>query len=477
MRVVRIALFAVIALSIIPFYRSSSASGGKDPIGTWLGKLNIQGFELRIVINITTDSAQGYKATMDSPDQGAKGIKASKVTYLNDTLTVEVAIIKGTFRGVFTDDTTLTGKWKQGSLGIDLVMHRQEKPVVTSRPQEPKPPYPYEVEEVTVNNNEANVTLAGTLTTPKGKGPFPAVVLVTGSGPQDRDESIMGHKPFHVLADYLTRRGIAVLRYDDRGIGKSTGSFASATSLDFTGDALSSVAFLKKRSGIDTRHIGIIGHSEGGMIAPMAAVRSSDVAFVVLMAGPGVKGDSILYMQGRLILKAMGTADSTIETNTEFQRRLFAIVMSGRDSATMTAEGTALLRENMQKMKDEDKANKELVETRIREKVENLLSPWYRYFLAFDPYPTLLEVRCPLLAINGELDLQVPPVENLNAIERAMKESGNKHWKTVMLPKLNHLMQTAKTGSLTEYSQIEETMAPVALQTMGDWILDVVSGK
>jgi hypothetical protein len=325
-------------------------------------------------------------------------------------------------------------------------------------------PYPYREEEVTYENKPAAVTFAATLTIPEGKGPFPAVFLITGSGPQDRDEAILGHRPFFVLADYLTRKGIVVLRADDRGFGKSTGSFAAATTADFATDAEAAVAYLKTRGEVDAKKIGLIGHSEGGIIAPMVAARNSDVAFIVMMAGPGVPGDQILPEQHRLIAEANGTSPTQAEKDAAQEKKLLAYVESEKDDAVLDKG----LREKLAGA---------VPEAQLGVAVHQLTSPWMKFFLTYDPVPTLEKVKCPVLAINGEKDLQVPPKQNLPPIRKALAASGNKNYEVDELPGLNHLFQTATTGSVNEYAEIEETMSPVAMEKMASWILKQTGGQ
>jgi uncharacterized protein len=343
---------------------------------------------------------------------------------------------------------------------------------VAQRPQDPRPPYPYKEEEVTYSGKQPGVRLAGTLTLPHGrKKQFPAVLLVTGSGAQDRNETMLGHRPFLVLADYLTRRGIAVLRVDDRGIGGSYGSSGSDTSASFAGDVEAGIEFLVSRKDIDPERIGLIGHSEGGLIAPMVASKSADVAFIVLMAAPGVKGEELLKQQAALVAKARGASDEVIALNLETQSRMFALLRQGKDYIAMERELREIWGEAKNKMTADDIRAMGDPDVVARQQIRAVMSPWFRYFLAYDPREALEHTQCPVLAINGELDLQVPPRQNLPAIEAALKAGGNKDFTVTELPHLNHLFQTTLTGSPAEYASIEETLSPVVLRTMGDWIV------
>jgi pimeloyl-ACP methyl ester carboxylesterase len=369
------------------------------------------------------------------------------------------------------DGSEISGTFQQAGMSFPLVLKRVDKPVAISRPQEPKRPFPYAEEEVAYENRTApGVKLAGTLTLPKSDGPFAAVLLITGSGPQDRDEALMGHKPFLVLSDYLTRRGIAVLRVDDRGVGKSTGTFGTATTKDFATDALAGVEYLKTRKEIDPKRIGLIGHSEGGVIAPMVAADSPDVAFIVMMAGTGLPGDEILYLQSALISKANGASNELIATTTQAQKQIFAIAKEETDNTVATKK----IREVMEKVRagltPEQRQTLGYGST-IDSQITPLLTSWFRYFLAYDPRPALRKVKCPVLAINGENDLQVPPRQNLPAIEQALEDGENPDHQIVKLPGLNHLFQTSKTGSPSEYSKIDETISPAALGVIGDWLV------
>ncbi len=440
--------------------------------GFWQGTLKIGAVELRVVFKIAKDDKQpgGFKTTLDSPDQGAKDIPVDKTTLDGNQVKLESKLIKAAFEGKLSENgQEISGQWKQAG-SLPLTLKRLDKLPEDRRPQEPKQPYPYREEEVTFENRAANIKLAGTLTLPKTERPAPAVLLISGSGPQDRNESLMGHKPFLVLADYLSRRGIVVLRVDDRGVGGSTGNASTATTQDFVGDALAGVEYLKTRREVSTRQIGLIGHSEGGMIAPLAASRSPGIAFIVLMAGTGVTGKEIIYRQGELIAKAGGAdADQLAKTRAQ-QEQMFAIVKAEKDPATAEKHLQEIADQALAKLVGEDAAVKEAATVRARAEVKAVLSPWFRYFLTHDPRPVLKQVRCPVLAINGEKDLQVDPKQNLPQIEAALKAGGNPDYTCLELAGLNHLFQTCQTGSPAEYGKIEETFAPAALKLIGDWI-------
>jgi fermentation-respiration switch protein FrsA (DUF1100 family) len=430
--------------------------------GAWAGTLNISGVQLHLVFHLIT-TPTGLTATMDSPDQGANGIPTSSVTLQGDKLTIEAANIHGTFTSTLNATRTIaTGNWAQGANSLPLTLKLVANPasLVPNRPQNPKPPVPYTSEDINYPNTQAGNTLAATLTLPPGKGPFPAVLLISGSGPHDRDEALMGHKPFLVLADYLTRHGIAVLRADKRGIGSSTGDYATATSADFATDAEAGVAYLQSRHEIDPHRIGLLGHSEGGIIAPIVAAHEPhDIAFIVLMAGSGVPGIDIIVEQTRLLVQVSGASADDATTAATHERRILEMIINGRDDAKLNADLRA-------ELVADGKPGAKIPGT-----IAALTSPWYRWFLAFDPATALRRVKCPVLALGGSKDLQVPAAQNLAAIRAALIAGGNTHVETVELPGLNHLFQPANTGAISEYSTIETTIAPVALEKISSWIL------
>jgi pimeloyl-ACP methyl ester carboxylesterase len=444
----------------------------KDLSGSWSGKLELpNSMKLTVVFHLERDSNGMYTATMDSPDQGAKGIPTESTTIMEDSILIKIPAVKGFYKGkIFTDSMQIDGKWKQSGMTLNLIIKKVDKIEEANRPQEPKEPYPYKSEDVTFENKIDSVTLAGTLTLPDSGENFPAVVLITGSGAQNRNEELLGHKPFLVIADYLTRNGFAVLRYDDRGYAKSTGNFASATTEDFVIDALAAVEYLKGRSEIDHSKIGLMGHSEGGLIAPMAAVKSSDVAFIIMLAGPGLPGDSILILQSELIQKVMGNNYEDIQKSLSINRKIFSLIKNSNDDENLKKQINEVLNSEISKMTDEEKSKMGDTEAYVNQQIKTLTSPWFKYFVKYDPRPTLEKVKCPVLAIDGENDLQVPAKQNLASIESVLKKGGNENFETVLLPGLNHLFQTSKTGAVSEYGTIEETIAPKALVTILVWL-------
>ena len=443
----------------------------QDITGSWNGVLKVQGIQLRLVINIQ-QAESGYSATMDSPDQGAKGIPVDWATFINDTLKFEVKQMGITYTGLLSEDHIIEGTFTQMGMSLPLDFSGKiiEKEKVL-RPQEPKAPFPYYSEEVKFVNSIDGDTLAGTLTLPGKKGKFPVVVLISGSGAQNRDEELMGHKPFLVIADYLTRNGIAVLRYDDRGTAQSTGDFQKATSAGFANDAEAAVNFLLTRKEINKKKIGLVGHSEGGLIAPMVAARNKKVAYIVLLAGPGLRGKELLELQSDAISKAAGVPDERRIANKNMNAELYHVITNSADTVNLKSNLTRVMRGNIKENPTlMGGANAEQVDAIINQTVNQLVSPWMQYFIKYDPFPMLKKVNCPVLALNGSNDLQVPPTENLAAIRRAFSESGNKKLTAMELPGLNHLFQESTTGSPSEYPVIEQTFSPKALEEILEWL-------
>jgi pimeloyl-ACP methyl ester carboxylesterase len=466
-----VSLIPLIFLSVLNVFPQDT----QGVVGIWLGTLRAGAIEVRLVFHISTQPDKTLKALMDSPDQGAKGIEMDAAVFVENTLTLELkkAGILYTAK-LSADGSELDGEFQQGGLKTKMPMKRIKEAPSIIRPQDPKKPYPYVEEDVVYENTRDKVKLAATLTLPQGNGPFPAVILITGSGAQNRNEEVMGHRPFLVLADHLTRKGIAVLRADDRGVGGSTGNISDSTSENFAYDALAGIEFLKSRKEIDVKKIGLIGHSEGGIIAPLAASLSKDVAFIVMMAGTGLTGEDILYLQGALISRAMGVSEEKIKENTDLQKRIFSVLKSQKDEASIKKELSSLFEESYEKMTDEEKKAITDKNTYLEGQFKSLLSPWFRFFLTYDPKSALGKVTCPVLAINGEKDLQVPPQENLPVIEQTLKQSGNRDVTVQMLPGLNHLFQKSATGAVSEYPQIPETINPAALTAISGWITERV---
>ncbi len=426
--------------------------------GDWDGALVAPGgIKLRMSLHVESHDGVTY-VTLVSIDEGSAKVPITAITREGSNVSLDTPTVPGVFKGTISGDgNSIAGTLKPA---LPLTFRRRAAgavaPAALKRPQEPEPPFPYKSEDVSFAG-PGGIILAGTLTTPQGVGPFPAVVLVQGSGPHDRDETVLTHKPFLVLADALTRRGIAVMRADKRGVGKSTGEYATATSEDFAHDTQATVAYLRTLKTIDLKRIGLVGHSEGGLIVPMVAVKDPGIAFIVLMAGLGLKGEDILLMQQRLIGQAMGVSPEALDQKAETARKIYEAARAGKDTEDAKARVTAVL------LASGMPADQAAV------RAEMPATPWFRFFLDFDPVPVLRQVKCPVLAIDGSLDLQVPPKEDLAAIKMAL--TGTRDVTVTELPGLNHLFQTAKTGAPSEYAEIEETMAPAALALIGDWVV------
>ena len=448
---------------------------GRGLVGTWQGSLTVrQVMELRLVLHVNRAADGSLAGTMDSIDQGATSIPISAISEARGSVRIEIRKIGGEFTGKISDDgSEIAGDWKQGGQTLPLTWKRLAQAPDTARPQDPKKPYPYDEHEVTIENQQAGLTLAGTLTIPRGAGPHPAAILLSGSGPQDRNEAIMGHRPFLVLADHLTRQGIAVLRFDDRGVGQSTGQFSQATHEDFVEDALAALAFLRRRPEVDARRIGFIGHSEGGITAPIAALRAPDVAFLVLLAGVGVPTDQLLERQSTDILRQLGTTQEIIDRSTRQQQEVFGLIKEGRSDEEVRARVRTIAAEQIKELTEEQQRALGITEATIEGQTKTVLSPWFKKLLVYDPRPTLKQVRCPVLAINGDKDIQVAAGDNLRAIREALAAGGNTRVVTRELPGLNHLFQPCQTGAVAEYGQIEVTFAPEALTTSSDWLLEL----
>lgn len=422
--------------------------------GQWDGVLSVGGQSLRIVLRVDPTGA----AVVDSPDQGASGLPAVGPTLDGGVVRFSVPSVRGAFEGALSaDGRTITGALTQGATAMPVVLTRTAETASVagpSRPQTPVAPFPYRAEDVTFPNAPAGISLAGTLTLPPGDGLFPAAILITGSGAQDRDETVFDHKPFLIWADALTRRGVAVLRYDDRGVGGSGGGTPEDTTADFATDAAAAMAYLRTRPEIDARRIGLIGHSEGGVIAPLVAQNGGEPAWIVMLAGPSVSGGDILVEQQRRLATAAGLSSAQVENGNARQRALMDVIARNKDDApAVERETVALL------------TAEGMAEAQAKEAVRPLVSAWYRWFVAHDPAPDLAAVHVPLLAVYGGKDLQVPADQNAPVLARVLPPA-----EIVVLPNLNHLMQTAGTGAPSEYGTIEETVAPEALKTVVDWV-------
>lgn len=446
-------IFVLLLLACV-FAMSCSSQPGIT--GKWYGSTDVGGFKMRIVFDIAQPDGN-YSATMLSPDQTSQEIPVTSITYINNELSIAIANINFKYTGKLNAEGIIEGAFVQNGQSFQLNLAR-EKIEVAKRLQDPEPPYPYQAEDVTFPNEKAGIKLAGTLTMPNGAAPFSAVVLVSGSGPQNRNEELLGHKPFLVLADYLTRRGIAVLRYDDRGVGESEGNYAQAGISDFATDAEAAMDYLKTRKEINKEKIGIIGHSEGGCIAFMLAAEQKP-SFIVSLAGAGVDGQHLLRIQREALFIASGIPEVHIAQFNDYMAQAQTIAIEAKTKTDIEVGVTELFKGT-------------LMEKQTEPAIEQLSSPEIISFLKYDPAPYFKKINCPVLALNGMKDLQVPCGVNLDAILNGISANGNKQVMTKPYFNLNHLFQTANTGLPSEYGAIEETFNEEALKDIIDWIVE-----
>lgn len=433
----------------------------QEVIGTWKGSLSVQGTELPIVVRIWQEDGT-YKALMDSPQQNAIGIKVESVKYENKMLSISVPKLGVTVVGAVNGET-YTAMFTQGNFQQPLVMTRTSSSAAISRKQEPQPPYPYLSQEVKFASLDSGVELNGTLTLPKESGKYPAVVLVSGSGTQNRDEELLGHKPFKVIADYLTRQGIIVLRYDDREFASK--KYEGATSRNYANDALGAVAFLKSHGSVDIERIGIIGHSEGGTIAFMCAAESKDIDFIVSLAGMTVAGDKCLMAQNRRAIAAAGFSADIQQKSLDVIQSIFDETKR-RELADIQQSAKEIVAEALTQH-----SAKDIPQPLIANFEQTLhgMTEWVKFFLSYDPIGDIKQIKCPVLALNGSLDVQVLADDNLNVLKSA--PNLQKLLTAKKYEGLNHLFQPCATGDVSEYASIEQTISEEVLSDIAEWIL------
>lgn len=455
------------------FRRQSHLSASRNPgavatsEGTWQAALETDGLRYRLQLRISHDAQGHLIASMDSIDQGINGFPAAKAVQSESAVHLDLPAIRAIYDGTLNAaKNAISGTWRQNGDSTELSFKRSDQILELRRPQVPIKPYPYKEEELSVPTALPTISLAATLTVPRGSGPFPAAILLAGSGPLDRDETDSGHRPFLVLADHLTRQGLAVLRYDKRGVGKSTGEYEDATTADFAKDAEVALAFLKRRKEIDPRKIGIIGHSEGGIIAPLLAARSTDVSWIVILGGPATKGEETLLLQSDLITRAAGMTTEQVAKSLDFDRESYNLVRHEQDRRILENQLLDLVKVSG--------IGPAAPSAFIQRQIHWTSSPWFRYFLDYDPAPALQNTKCPVLILSGEKDLQVPPKENLPLARKALETGGNKDFQIIELPGLNHQFQHCYMGLPNESRAIEETFAPEALTTISTWISKLI---
>lgn len=413
-----------------------------------------------------------YHTTIDIPSQRVNGIKAIKTSVKGDSLIIDLSNVGMKYSGQLNaDHTSINGKMVEGLNSFALNLSRNSVPETpqANRPQEPLKPYPYIEEKVSFVNKDANITLVGTFTRPKGEKKLPVAILISGSGPQDRDETISQHKPFLVLADYLTKQGIAVLRYDDRGFGESTGNHSNATTYDFALDAISAMDYLKTRNDVDANKIGLIGHSEGGIISPLVANKTDDVAFIVSLAGTGISGTELSVIQSKTMRPFPVPDEAAYE---KAIREAIEIARQDKEVSEIKPE----LNEHYYTTIAPILKNLGVPETKVKEIIAGLVdmrtTKWVRYFYDYNPADEYKKVSCPVLSLNGSIDTQVEAKINQDGLRDALTKGISQDFKIIELEGLNHLFQSAKTGKMDEYSEIEETFSPKALKIISDWILE-----
>jgi pimeloyl-ACP methyl ester carboxylesterase len=458
-------------LSLLPLPATAEAT--PDLQGAWIGSVKVGASQLRLRFNLSQDDKKHYSATMDSIDQGASGIPISQVTLNGQQLTLDVTVAQASYQGQYqVQPEQIQGQWLQGGQSFELILTRQLQEA--RKPQDPVKPYPYIEEQISFKNEGAGIELAGTLTRPANAvTASPAVVLISGSGPQDRDQQMLGHRPFLVLADYLTRQGFAVLRFDDRGIGKSGGTFLQATSLDFASDVSAAVRYLQQRPDINKAQIGLIGHSEGGLIAPIVAQQQSGIGFLVLLAAPGLPGAEVSSWQFASMMRARGLPQSTVVHATAIYQGMNQLAAQEQPLTV------AVLKAHYQQLWQ--KLPKEVQQQLIPlgggqlspERLAELQNSWFQYFQCHDPQQWLSKIQIPTLVFYGSKDKQLEPSANLAMIEKSLQLAENSHYQLILLDGLNHMFQSATTGRWDEYASISETLSPKLLTSLSQWLQQV----
>jgi pimeloyl-ACP methyl ester carboxylesterase len=467
-----VALF-VLVFSSLPFF-------AQKPIEYWSGMLNAGGQKIELRLHLIQNEDNSLTSSWDVPVQKAKGIPSSKTTLDKNQLAIEIKMIGASYMGTLnTAGDKIEGTWAQSGMSFpfNLEPFKEGRPEATVlKPQTPKPPFSYEVNEFTYEGVNTKLTYGVTMTYPKDQGKHPLIILITGSGKQDRDETIFDHKPFAVIADYLTKKGFAVMRVDDRGAGKSTGDFNNSTTADFALDVEEHISYAKSLSMVDANKIGLLGHSEGGLIAPMVAARNKAVAFVILMAGPGVPITDLMAMQNEKVLKSVGIVPAAIDAYIPLYKQIMTTVISSSNKQEAINKSTELTK-NWFNSTDKSfvKATTNIsteadINSYATSMAETLSTNWWKYFAAYNPQPAIQKLKCPVLALNGSADIQVPAVENLNAIEALLKKTGNKNFTIHKFEGLNHLFQKCTKCTVAEYGQLENTVEPEVLDIIGNWL-------
>jgi len=458
----------ILGLTVLcPFL--AAAAQESSLVGYWKGVIQAGGRAFTFVFTFSTDTQKGIQGSLDLPEQDEQNIPVDKITITGNKIYLDMRKIQRRYEGeISPDNKKIVGFYvRSNGTRLPLTLERTDSAFSMKRPQMPQPPYPYKEETVVILNADDQTKLAGALTIPDGTGPFPAVVLISGSGAQDRDETISGHKPFLVLADFLARRGAAALRCDDRGAGESGGEHLAATTAVRAADVGWMIEYLLTRKGIDRKRIFLLGHSEGSVIASLVASRNPLVAGIILLGAPGLSIEENLYLQNTLLRKAEGASDAAIAQANILQRKIFSVVEEVTDDEEARAKLRGIYSSNMyERLTDSQKKS-------IDERIATLLTPYFRDIIKCDPSVALCKVSCPVLAIIGEKDLQCPPKENIPALEKALRAGENRNFRVIEMAGLNHLLQTSTSGAMSEYASIEETISPQALTVISDWLLSI----
>ena len=480
---IKILLLFIIPV-IISIYLGGCSSGSKGNenikplLGRWEGFLQFPNKNFLLVADISLDKENNIKVKLSSPQQKAFSVLVDSLEFNKSKISFKVSNVKAAYEGEFKiDSSEIVGTWRQEKFNVPLIFYREGELGRLNRPQYPFRPYSYNSDSVTFKNKRDNVVLGGTFTYPKSDGLFPTILLINGMGPQDRDESMYGHKPFLIISDYLTKKGFAVLRVDDRGTGLSTGDFDHSTTMDFANDAQSAINYLKTKDNVDTSKIGIIGFNEGGLIAAMLSVKSDDIKYIVLLATPGIPGREILLDQTTIMQKKLGIPEEEITKDLRLNTSIFNTIEHENDTSLVRKKLKKIYKSFIASLGEKYAFSKKYNVRNIDKQINFMTKPWFRFYLTYDPAKTFEKVKCPLLILYGEKDLQIEPEKNNAAIEKALQKGGNQSFKSMILPDLNHLFQECKTGSPSEYPEIKQTFSPKAMQIIADWIKGVIESN